>query len=451
MVSHHTNFGTPYAPHDEEDKKAMLDAIGVADVEELYSLPSELQYDGSFGIEPRSEQRTIQEVSSLLQHNEDVIEFLGRGHYTHYVPSLVDHLSDRSEFLTSYTQYQPEVSQGFLQALFEYQSVFSELTGLPVVNCSLNDPATALGEAARMAARVRAADGDTILIPETLPDRQHEVLHTYVDATGISVQSYAYDDGVTDPAAIEEHVDEDILMIYTPSPTILGTIEPSLEQIGNLASNNDALFCVGSDPVALSILESPASVGADIAIGNAGVLGMQTSYGFDVGFFATRDDFIRQLPGRLVGATTDADNNRAYTMVLQTRLQHIRRERATSNICTNAAWAALRSVMHAAMLGPQGLVNLASTCIEAPKQLADELDAIQGIDAPVHDQHHFREFVCRTEKSAAHIADQLLDEGCAVHVIDDHQIQICVTDMNREHSDKLVSAVKQAVYGRAVQ
>lgn len=443
MTNQETARGSPFAPHDEAETAAMLDAVGAEDLEELFDIPRSVRFDGNFGIDPRGEREIRREMDRILGANDDLTEFLGRGHYDHYVPSLVDHLSDRSEFLTSYTQYQPEITQGFLQALFEYQSMLVELTGLGVANCSMYDAATALGEAATLAARVRETDGDRVLVPELLREERQSVLENYVEGADLTVETYPHDDGNADRDALAERVDEDVVMIYAESPTVRGTIEEALADLADLAHDGGALFVLGSDPVALSVLEEPASVGVDAVIGDAATLGLGASYGMGLGLFATRERFVRQVPGRLVGASTDDTGHRAYTLTLQTREQHIRRERATSNICTNQAWVGLRTAIHAASLGASGLVDLARDCVELPADLADRLDAIDGVHTPVHDRHHFREFVARTERSASAVAEGLADRGFAVHAIDDHLVQVCVTETNADRIDDLVAAVEE--------
>ena len=422
----------------------MLEAIGAEDIEELFDIPDPVRFDGAFDIDPRGEREIRTEVRRMLGRNDDLTEFLGRGHYDHYVPSLVDHLADRSEFLTSYTQYQPEITQGFLQVLFEYQSMLVELTGLEVANCSMYDTATALGEAATLADRVRDTDGHRVLVPDLLREERRSVLENYVEGAGLSVESYPHDDGNADLDALDEAVDGDCVMLYAESPTVRGTIEERLAELGGLADANDALFVLGSDPVALSVLEEPAAVGADVVIGDAATLGLGTNYGMGLGLFATREEFVRQVPGRLVGASTDGAGRRAYTLTLQTREQHIRRERATSNICTNQAWVALRTAIHAASLGSSGLVDLARTCLELPNELADRLDGIDGVQAPVHDRHHFREFVARTDQPAPAVVEDLESKGFAVHAIDDHLVQLCVTETNADRTDALVTAFREA-------
>ncbi|SIR24184.1 glycine dehydrogenase (decarboxylating) alpha subunit [Haladaptatus litoreus] len=433
MTGGNASTGSPYAPHTAEETMAMLDAVGVESVEALFDIPESVRFDGEFGIERRSEQATRRELQRILGKNRNLTEFLGRGQYSHYVPSLVDHIADRSEFLTSYTQYQPEVTQGFLQALFEYQSMLVELTGLEIANASMYDHATALAESALLASRVRQTSGNKVLVPDYLLSGRKSVLENYTEGPGLVVEEFGTDDGNVDVNALSESIDEDVVMVYAENPTTRGTIEENLTEIGDLAHDHDALFCLGSDPVALSLLQKPADVGADVVVGDAGTLGLPASYGMGLGLFATREEFVRQVPGRLVGVSEDEDENRAFTLTLQTREQHIRRERATSNICTNQAWVALRTAIHIAYLGSSGLVELAENCVTLADDLAEKLDDIRGVQAPVHDRHHFREFVAHTDQPAPPIVADLEERGFAVHEVGEHEVQVCVTDVN-EHA-----------------
>jgi glycine dehydrogenase subunit 1 len=423
----------------------MLDAIGVDDEADLFDIPDPVRFDGELGIEARSEQAIRAELATTLGRNDSLTEFLGRGHYAHYVPSFVDHVADRSEFLTSYTQYQPEITQGFLQALFEYQSMLVELTGLPVANCSMYDGATALAEATLLADRVRDADGDTVLVPDHFRDGHRSVLENYVDGTDIGVETYPMDDGAVDVDALGDAAGEDTLLVYAANPTVRGVVEERLSDVASVAHDNDALFCLGTDVVALALLPEPASVGADVVVGDAASLGLGAAYGMGMGIFATRETFLRQVPGRLVGVSEDGAGYRAYTLTLQTREQHIRKERATSNICTNQAWVALRTAMHVAWLGPDGLVDLANDCVELASDLAARLDGLSGLRAPVHDRHHFREFVVRTDQPAPAVASDLETEGFAVHALDDHRLQVCVTDLTAGRTDDLVAAFEEVL------
>jgi glycine dehydrogenase subunit 1 len=461
----------------------MLDVVGVSDPDELFDIPDAVRFDGEYGIPEHGEREVRRAVEGTLDGSADLTEFLGGGHYEHYVPSIVDHLSLRSEFLTSYTQYQPEITQGFLQALFEFQSLVVELTGLDVANCSMYDRATALGEAALLADRVRDADGETVLVPDSLPERRRSVLENYVDGPGLTVDTYPTD-GTIDVDGLADRVDGDVEMVYAATPNARGLLEPDLAAVGELAHDNDALFCVGSDAVALSLLEPPAAYGADVVVGDAGVLGLPTAYGMGLGLFACRKGFLRQVPGRLVGAGEDDAGNRAYTLTLQTREQHIRRERATSNICTNQAWVALRAAIHAAWLGPQGLVDLAEECVTGIESACERIDALDGFEAPVHDGHHFREALVETPGPAADVVDHCRHAGLAVRAVEDgegrrpsesgegrrpsedgegrrpsedgegrrpsesggsERLAVCVTDANRDAVDDLVDAL--AGYG----
>jgi len=440
MAGHET--GSPYAPHTAAETEAMLDAVGVESESELFDIPPAVAFDGEFGIDARSERAVRAELGGMFGDNDDLTGFLGRGHYDHYVPSLVDHLADRQEFLTSYTQYQPEIAQGFLQALFEYQSLLVELTGLGVANCSMYDAATALGETATLAQRVRGVDGSRVLVPEHLQEGKQSVLSNYASGAGLAVDVYPMADGCVDVDALADAMDDSVALVYAESPTVRGVIEESLGAVGDLAETHDALFCLGSDPVALAILEEPAAVGADVVVGDAATLGLGTAYGMGLGMFVTREEYLRQVPGRLVGASEDEAGRRAFTLTLQTREQHIRKERATSNICTNQAWVALRTAIHAAALGPEGLVDLANDCATRAAAVAERLDGISGVAAPVHDRHHLREFLVRTDQPAPAIADDLLEEGFAVHALDDHLLQVCVTETNEAAVDDLVAALE---------
>ncbi len=442
--------GTPYAPHTDDEVAAMLDALGADSMDELFDVPDSVAFDGDFGIDGQDERTVVRDLRRTLRRNDQVVELLGRGHYGGYVPSAVDHLADRAEYLTSYTQYQPEVQQGFLQALFEYQSLLSELTGLEVANCSVYDAATALGEAATMAARVAgsrridAGSGHRVLVPEALYEGRRGVLDNYVDGTDLVVDTYAYGaDGTVDRDALAAATDDETVMVYAETPTAHGTVEDDLDAVGGLAADHDALFCLGTDPVALSVLEEPAAVGADVVVGEADVLGIPSAYGTGMGMFVTREEFVRQVPGRLVGASDDTADRRSYTLTLQTREQHIRRERATSNICTNMAWVALRAAMHAFLLGPEGLVERATDALERTTSVADRLDDVAGVRAPVHEGHHFREFVAHLDQPAAAVADELHDSGFAVHVVGEHRIQVCPAGLTDDETDRFVAAVEE--------
>ncbi|MEZ3115761.1 aminomethyl-transferring glycine dehydrogenase subunit GcvPA [Halobaculum sp. MBLA0147] len=447
MSSDGRRDGTPFAPHTPAETRAMLEELGVETEAELFDIPDDVAFEGELGIEQRSEREVVTELGETFADNDDLVEFLGRGHYDHYVPSLVDNLSLRSEFLTSYTQYQPEITQGFLQALFEYQSMLVELTGLGVANASMYDGATALGEAALLAERLRSVSGTEVLVPEQLRDGKRAVLENYVDGSDLTVETYPYADGTVDTDALARAATEDTVLVYAETPTATGAIEPALETVGEVADDADALFTYGSDVVALGLLEEPAAVGADVVVGEAASLGLPTADGMGTGLFACKEEFLRQVPGRLVGASTDESDRRAFTLTLQTREQHIRKERATSNICTNQAWVALRTAMHVASLGADGLAELAESSVRRASDLAARLDEIDGVTAPVHDRHHFREFPVSVGEAAVADAETaaaaLRDRGFAVHTLDDTRLQVCVTETNEHAVDDFVAAVRE--------
>jgi len=437
--------GTPYAPHTDAETSAMLSAIGVDDEEALFDIPNAVAFDGDFGIESRSEREIRAECSQIFARNDDIVEFLGRGHYGHYVPSVVDHLADRAEFLTSYTQYQPEISQGILAGAVRVPVDARGAHRGPIANCSMYDAATALGEAATLADRVRSTSGDAVLVPEHLREGKRAVLENYCAGADLTVESYPMADGNADVDALADRAGDDVVMVYAENPTVRGCIEERLATIGGLAADADALFTLGSDPVSLSVLQEPASVGADVVVGEAGARAPDRLR-MGLGIFACSDEFLRQVPGRLVGAGEDAAGDRAFTLTLQTREQHIRKERATSNICTNQAWGrAPRAAIHAATLGPDGLVDLANDCVGEAAALADRIDDLSGAAAPVHDRHHVREFAVRVDQPAAAIAGDLETEGFAVHAIDEHLLQVCVTDLNADRTDGLVAAFEEVI------
>lgn len=435
--------GSPFAPHTAAERDAMLEAVGIEREEDLFDIPEPVRFDETFDIEARSEQAVRTDVRKTLDRNNDLVEFLGRGHYDHYVPSVVDHLADRSEFLTSYTQYQPEVAQGFLQALFEYQSMLVELTGLEVANCSMYDAATALGEAATLAARVRSVTGNRVLVPDILCEGRRAVLVNYVAGHDLTVESYPTDDANVDLEALHNQIDDDVAMLYAENPTVRGTIEESLSDLGTFADEHEALFCLGSDIVALALLEEPGSVGADVVVGQAAALGLPSAYGMGLGLFTCREEFLRQVPGRLVGAGEDASGRRTYTLTLQTREQHIRRERATSNICTNQAWVALRTAMHVTSLGADGLLTLAEDSVTRAESLATRLNNVDGVQAPAHDRHHFREFVAEVERDAHELRADLEERGFAVHALSADEIQVCVTETNEHAADDFIASLEE--------
>jgi glycine dehydrogenase subunit 1 len=359
-------------------------------------------------------------------------------------------IASRNEFYTSYTPYQPEVSQGMLQALYEYQSLMAELVALPIVNASMYDWSTAASEAMLMCARVTKRS--VILVPHCISPERLQTMKTYADAAGIAIRAVpmSADTGTLDRGALGAALTPECACVYIENPTYHGVLEANAEEIGEMAHKAGALFCVGIDPVSCGVLRSPGDYGADIVVGEAGHLGNPLSYGGPLlGLFAIRDErsLLRMLPGRIVGATTDREGRAGYVMTLQTREQHIRRERATSNICTNESLCAVSCAAYLSYLGPSGIRDLARTLMSNAAYLARALNAHEGWDAPIYDSTHFREFVARSPLTAESVEAQLLAQGIAAGIpVGSHEALYCVTDRHTvEDAHALVAAVGRLV------
>ena len=385
----------------------MMDEVGIKDIEELFAdVPQEIKLDRELRLPPpMSEPEVRRHLSSILSKNKPFTRmptFLGGGVWPHHVPSHVRSVIHRSEFLTSYTPYQAEVSQGVLQALFEFQSMICELVGLDVANASMYDWATALGEAALMCARVTGRR--KFIVPEIISRDRLSVLQNYTSGAHLRIVKIEpeKDTGQLNLKKLRREVDEDTAGVYIENPSYLGFLETRVDEIAEIAHKVGARFVVGVNPISLGIIKAPGDYGADIVVGEGQPLGNPVNFGGPaLGIFACRDDekLIRQLPGRLVGMTTTRNGETwGYTMVLQTREQHIRRERATSNICSNEALCAVAAAIYLASLGPTGFRDLAETCAANAKYAMDGLNRIDGLEAPVFDSPHFNEFTLRCER-----------------------------------------------------
>jgi glycine dehydrogenase subunit 1 len=391
-----------------EIKRQMMREIGIKSIDELYAdIPEKYRLKKPLNLpEALPEFQVKKHVEDLLSKNETcnyVPTFLGAGCWPHYVPAVVKEIVQRSEFLTAYTPYQPEISQGMLQALFEYQSMICELTGMDVANSSMYDWASALGEVARMAARVTGRK--EILIPKIIHPERAKTLQVYAEPAGITVQQIARDaeSGLISLDDLESKISEKTAAVYIENPSYLGFIETQAEEIGKRAHAHNALFIVGVDPTSLGILKPPGDYNADIVIGEAQPLGNSMSFGGPLlGIFTCRDDMslIRQMPGRIIGLTTTLDGvSQGYCMALQTREQHIRREKATSNICSNEALCAVASAVYMALLGPQGFRELGETIIGKANYAMHLLSTIDGIRTPIFKSAHFKEFTVNFDKT----------------------------------------------------
>jgi glycine dehydrogenase subunit 1 len=388
----------PYTPHTDEDIREMLDALGLRDVEDLFdSIPAAVREGSALdlpdGLAEEEVWRVMSNLAALNAGQDRLVSFLGGGVYDSYVPAAVDALAGRSEFLTAYTPYQAEVSQGTLQIIYEWQTFVSRLTGLPVANASLYDGATALVEALLMAlARTRR---DRVVLPETLNPRYRRVVETYLEGEGVEIRTAPRGaDGATDPAGLAAVADGTVGAVVLQTPNYLGRLEPA-DELAAALGDSGALLVAVVNPVSLSVVKPPADYGAAIAVGEAQPLGIPCSWGGPLlGFLACAEALKRQIPGRVVGRTVDERGRTGYVLTLQTREQHIRRERATSNICTNQGLNMTRAAITLALLGAEGFAALGEAHLTRRAALREVLGRIAGLAFPC-DGPGFNELVVR--------------------------------------------------------
>lgn len=391
----------------------MLDAIGVGDVSDLFAeIPAGARFERDLRVPgPYSEIENLAYFKTLAGKNanlEDYTCFLGGGIYDHYVPEVVSHIVSRSEFYTSYTPYQPEVSQGMLQAIFEYQSLICQLTGMEVSNASMYDGATALAEAAIMACDETGRD--EIVVSRAVHPAYRQVLQTYTAGMGFNIIEAPITEGLTNAEALAKIVTSSTGAVILQQPNFFGSVE-SAKEIGEIAKAGGAMFVVSADPISLGLLKAPADHGADIVTAEGQALGIHSAFGGPLlGIFATKKKYIWRLPGRLVGATTDTQGRRGYVLTLQTREQHIRREHATSNICTNQSLMAVAAAVYLSAMGKNGLREVADLCFRKAQYAYSQLITIPGIESP-WSAPFFKEFAIKTTYPIGELQQELLDNG----------------------------------------
>ena len=400
---------TEYIPHTPEDIRAMLAEVGLQDVEALFSdIPEEVRRRfRPLGLPPRDEEWVRRHLAGLAEAStgNKLIPFLGGGIYDHFIPAVVDYVLSLPELYTAYTPYQAEVSQGTLTWMFEYQTMVCELTGMEVANSSMYDGATALAEAVLMAHR--AVGGRKVLVPRALNPRHREVLATYAWAAGLQLVEVPYGE---DGRLRLSEVPEGVCTLIVQQPNFFGIIE---DLSGLKERLGEAFLIVSVNPISLGVLEPPGSFGADVVVGEGQVLGLPPSFGGPLlGIFATRAEHLRRMPGRISGKTVDAEGKVGYVMAFQTREQHIRRERATSNICTNSALCALAATVYLAALGPGGLRRVALLALGRAHQLAEEISALPGFELALTGPF-FNEFPVRCPDPEAAVS-RLREAGIAV-------------------------------------
>lgn len=366
-----------YIPNTEAEKKLMLDQIGVSSVSDLFaSIPVELRQGSDCNIpKGMSEQELIVHMRGLAMKNISAYDlkcFLGAGTYDHFIPSVVNALTSRSEFYTAYTPYQAEISQGFLQAIFEYQTMVCELTGMEAANASMYDGVSATAEACAIAF-VTARKRNKLLVSKSIQPETLEVIRTYMNGKDVVIEEVPFVDGETDYNALAKMCDETTFAVCIQSPNFFGIVE-DMDKSGEIAHSNEAAFIVNTDLISLGILKPPSESGADFVVGDAQPLGNPMAFGGPhLGYFATSGKFIRKMPGRIVGETTDAAGNKGYVLTLQAREQHIRREKATSNICSNHALNALAATIYLSLVGKEGIKAIALRCANNARYAHEKL------------------------------------------------------------------------------
>jgi len=393
----------------DADRDAMLDTIGVADIQDLFAeLPEGVRLDRELDLPPALGEQELsayfEELAAANDHGVAPVSFLGAGLYDHYVPAIVDAVLQRGELLTAYTPYQPELSQGVLQAIFEYQTAICELTGMDVSNASGYDGTTVAADACYIAKH--ATGRSKVVVTEATSPQVRQVVKTYAPGFGLEVVEVPHRDGATDPDELRAAA-EDAACVIFQHPNFFGVLEPAPD-LAAAASDAEALPVAHVDPLSLGVLGAPGHYGCALAIGEGQSAGNYLSYGGPhYGFLAARSDFIRRMPGRIVGETTDAAGNRGYVLTLQTREQHIRREKATSNITTNQTLLALAGLVYLSWLGPQGLREVGETCMALAEHAKERL----GLPLLFSDQTTFKEFAVRVGRPAREVVREALAEG----------------------------------------
>jgi glycine dehydrogenase subunit 1 len=441
-----------YIPKTAAEEQAMLEAIGVDSFDRLLDIPSGFRLNRPLTLPaPLSQMELRREMMTLSRKNADTashLSFLGGGSYDHFIPTTVDHVLRRSEFYTSYTPYQAEMSQGLLQTIYEYQTMICQITGMEVASASVYDGASALAEGALMAMRVTKRN--KVLISRSVHPHYRQVVQTYLSGLpGARLKEVPFQEGVTSLDQLTGLVDEEVAAVLIQHPNFFGQLE-EIEAVESLIHSKGGLLVMAVDPISLGVLKTPGEFKADIAVGEGQSMGNGISYGGPyVGFFATRRELIRQLPGRIVGATTDGQGRPGFCLTLQTREQHIRRERATSNICTNQALNALASAVYLATVGKEGLKEVAMLSLANSHRAHQKIAAIPGYASPFAGPF-FKEFVVRLPLPASRILKRLLRSGILAGIdlgtyyreLKNHLL-ICVTEMHRtEDIERLVQQLQ---------
>jgi len=403
----------PFIPNTDADRKAMLERIGVKNFNELITnIPEELRFTQNLDLpESLSELEISRVIQQKVQNNKSVneaISFLGGGANDHFIPAAIDHIISRPEFYTAYTPYQAEVSQGTLQAIYEYQSMIAELMNMEAANASMYDGGSALAEAGLMA--IAETRRNKILVSKSVHPYYRQIIKTYCHGQKTKIELIALEQGITSLSDLKSKINTDVAAVVIEHPNFLGYLEDVFE-ISKLAHDNGALFITSNDPISLGILEPPGQYDADIVTGEGQCLGNPLYLGGPyLGIFASKFKFVRKMPGRIAGATTDQNGRRGFVLTFQTREQHIRRAKATSNICTNQALNALTATVYLALMGKTGIEEIASLCLQNSHYLAEQIQQVSGFEL-AYKSPFFKEFVVTTPVAPANIIDKLIEKN----------------------------------------
>ena len=438
-------MGFAYFPHTPDDIRSMLERIGVATIDDLYAdVPDDVIFHGDYDLpEALSEEEVRRFFAAIDKKNQPLTVMGGAGAYDHYAPSVIQSIISRSEFLTAYTPYQPEISQGTLRYIFEFQSMIATLTGMECCNASMYDGATSAAEAMMMSIAATRKKS-RVLISSTLLPQVRRVVETYAKWHGVKLSVIKHCDGNTDLAHLESLLEgDDVAGVLVPSINRFGIIE-DLTGFADAVHSRKALLMVYADPSALAVVRTPGEWGADVTCGDAQPLGIPLSYGGPyVGFLACRKEYVRKLPGRIVGATTDVDGKRAFVLTLQAREQHIRREKANSNICSNQSLMALYVTIYLSLMGKQGLKDVCDLSYGAAHYLHDRL-LETGLFADVFDRPFLKEFVLKSDIPTEKLQKALLDGGFfAALQTEEGYVSFCATERRTiEEIDRMVDLIK---------
>ena len=438
--------GFQYFPQTDSDIRAMLDRIGVKSLDDLYAdVPADCLYKGEYDLpQAMTEQQVRDFFEGLAAKNPKLKVFAGAGAYDHYTPAVIPYITQRSEFITAYTPYQCEISQGTLRYIFEFQSMICTLTGMDVSNASMYDGPTAAAEAMRMMVAT-AKKKNTVLVSNTLLPQVRGVITTYAKYAGITIKEIKAENGQTSMESLEALIAEgDVAGAIVPSVNRFGIIE-NLEGMADALHADKAMLTVYCDPSALAVLKTPAEWGADIAVGDGQPLGIPLCYGGPyVGFMACTKDHMRKLPGRIVGETRDKEGRRAFVLTLQAREQHIRREKATSNICSNESLMALWVTVYLSLMGPEGMKKVNDLCYQRANYLYAKL-LETGKFEPVFDAPFLKEFVLKSKVPAAELQKKLADAGFfGALETEEGYVSFCVTEKRSyQEMDALVESIKK--------